>query len=212
MSGKTVVVFALLVVLLGTVTFTALAEISVGVKTGDWIEYKVSTTGTPPASHDISWARMDIVNVQGKKIDATFSTLFSDGTTLNETATLNLETGQLGDDFIIPANLNQGDSFFDKNIGNIAISGVEERTYAGVTRTVVSGATPQTVFYWDKSTGVLVEGRSTFTDFTLTTITDKTDLWSAQILGLEPVVFYALLIVVVAILVIIAILVLRRKK
>jgi hypothetical protein len=212
MNGKPVALFALLFVLLGTASCTALAEISVGVKTGDWIEYKVSTTGNPPAAHNILWARMEIVNVQGKQINAAFSTLFSDGTTLNETSTLNLETGQLGDEFIIPANLNQGDSFFDKNLGNITISGVEEKTYAGATRTVISGTTPQTVFYWDKSTGVLVEGKSTFADFTLTTITDKTDMWSAQILVLEPVVFYALLIVVVAILVIIAILVLRGKN
>ena len=31
-------------------------SVSVGVKVGDWIEYTVSTTGTPVAGHDLKYA------------------------------------------------------------------------------------------------------------------------------------------------------------
>lgn len=167
-------IIALLIVLIGT--GAVLAEILVGVKKGDWIEYQVTFTGTPPPDRDVTWGRMEIVDVQGKAIDLNITTEFSNGNLLHETITLNLETGQLGDDFIIPANLNSGDTFFDKNAGNIAISGVEERAYAGATRTVVYATTSETTHYWDKATGVLVEGTSQFPDYTMNTIVDKTNM------------------------------------
>jgi hypothetical protein len=198
---------------MGVVPATISAEISVGVKKGDWIEYQVAYTGTPPESHAITWARMEIVDVQGKSINLNITTKYSNGTRLNETLTLNLETGQLGDDFIIPANLNSGGTFFDRNVGNITISGVEERTIAGARRTVVYAATSQTMFYWDKPTGILVEANSSLTGYTMITKTDKTNMWQPQILGLDSTTFYSLVIIAVVILAaIIAFLVIRRKK
>jgi hypothetical protein len=137
----------------------------------------------------------------------------SNGTQEEMTTTFNLETGQLGDDFIIPANLNSGDMFFDKNAGNITISGVEERTYAGATRTVVHAATSETTYYWDQAKGVLVEGTSQFPEYTMNTIVDKTNLWQPQILGLDPTVFYGLMIgVAVLVVVVLAFLIVRRRK
>lgn len=211
MDRKLGLIIALFIVLIGA--GAVLAEISVGVKKGDWIEYQVTLTGTPPPDHDITWARMEIVNVKGKAIDLNITTQFSNGALLNETITLNLETGQLGDDFIIPANLNKGDAFLDKYQGSITISAVEERTYAGATRTVVSAATAQSRYYWDKATGVIVEGISEFPDYTIHSIVDKTNMWQPQIFGLEPTVFYALLILPVTVIVaVIAFFAVRRKK
>ncbi|MCW4043906.1 MAG: hypothetical protein NWE94_00110 [Candidatus Bathyarchaeota archaeon] len=189
------------------------AEISVGVKQGDWVEYDIVFSGTPDEGHDVTWARMEVVGVQGKSISLAIATRFSNGTVKDETITLNLETGQLGDDFIIPANLNSGDTFFDKWQGNITISAVEERTYSGATRTVVSAATAATTYYWDQATGMLVEGISTFADFTMHTTVSKTNLWQAQMFGLEPTVFYVLIIVfVVLIVAVLVFLFVRRKK
>jgi hypothetical protein len=196
--------------LLGTCAVSA--EISVGVKKGDWIEYLVTYSGTPAEGHDVTWARMEIVDVQGKSVNVKISAKYSNATQEEITVTLNLETGQLGDDFIIPANLNAGDTFFDKT-GNITISGVEEKAYAGVTRTVVNAATPQTTYYWDKATGILVEGTSIFNDYTMNTKVDKTNMWQPQILGLQPDIFYALLIVTaIVIAAAVTLVVLRRKK
>jgi hypothetical protein len=201
-----------LIVLIDIVPAAALADVSVGVKQGDWIEYQVAYTGTPPESHAISWARMEIVGVQGAVIDLNVTTRFSNGTLLNEAVTLNLEIGQLGDEFIIPANLNRGDTFFDEHFGNITISGVEQRTYVDATRFVVYASTPTTKFYWDRSTGVFVEASSSLDGYILNSKADKTDMWQPQILGLDPTVFYALLIVAaVAVLIVIVFFVARRK-
>jgi hypothetical protein len=213
MDRKLALTIALLIILVVSAPIVVSAEISVGVKAGDWIEYQVTCTGNPPEGHNVTWARMGIVNVQGRNISLAIAAKMFDGTWSNETVALNLETGQLGDNFIIPANLSNGDTFFDKLQGNITISGVEEKTCAGVTRTVVSGTTPQTTYYWDKATGVLVEGNSSYTNFTMYTKVDKTNMWQAQIFGLDPAVFYALVIgVAVIIVAAIAFFVIRRKK
>jgi hypothetical protein len=212
MNRKLASLFALLIVLIVIVPVAVSAEILVGVKQGDWIEYQVNVTGTPPPDHNIIWARMEITDVQGGDINLNITTRFSNGTLLNEAITLNLETGQLGDDFIIPANLTVGDTFYDKTEGNIMISGAEERTYAGATRTVVYANTSQTKFYWDKSTGILVEATSSYTEYTMHTTADKTNMWQAQIFGLDSTFFYALIIVAMAILAVIVFLVIRRKK
>jgi hypothetical protein len=211
MNRKVGLTTALLIVLLGV--GNVLAEISVGVKKGDRIEYQVAVTGSPPADHDVTWARTEVTNVKGKAINLNVTTEFKNGTLLYENVTLNLETGQLGDDFIIPANLNSGDVFFDKNVGNITISGVEKRTYAGATRTVVSAATSETTYYWDQATGILVEGNSKFPGFTITSIADKTNMWQPQLFGLDPTVFYGLVIGAAAFVVVVLVfLIVRRKK
>ena len=217
MDRKLVLASALLIVIMGIVPNMVLADISVGVKKGDWIEYQVTYTGTPPPRHDATWARMEIADVQGKIISLNMVTKFSNGTQIFETSALNLETGQLGDDFIIPANLVKGDTFYDKNLGNVTISGVEEISVAGATRTVVSATTYQTTFYWDQATGVTVEASSNFTNYnyTLASKADKTNMWQPQILGLNPTLFYALATMAAVILVVVALLaffVIRRKK
>jgi hypothetical protein len=213
MDGKLALMIAGLIVLTGIVPAAASADVSAGVKQGDWIEYQVAYTGAPPESHAIAWAKMEVVGVQGAVINLNVTTRFSNGTLLNETVTLNLETGQLGDEFIIPANLDSGDTFFDEHFGNITISGVEQRTCVGATRTVVHASTPTTMFYWDRSTGVFVEASSSLNGYTLNSKADKTNMWQPQIFGLDPTVFYALVTAAVAaILVVIAFFVMRRKR
>jgi hypothetical protein len=215
MNRKLVALIVSLFILIIIAPTAISAEISVGVKEGDWIEYQVNFTGNPPESHDVTWARMEIVSVQGPSINLNVTTEFSNKTILNEMVTLNLETGQLGDDFIILANLNSGNTFFDKRMGNITIDGVEEKTCAGATRTVVYASTAETTFYWDRATGILVAANSSFTNefnYTMNTKTDKTNMWQAQLFGLDPTVFYAIVIAAVAILIVIAFFVLRRKK
>jgi thiol:disulfide interchange protein len=189
------------------------AAVSVGVQKGNWIEYQVTLTGSPPADHEVTWARMEVTAVQGKTVSLNVTTQFANGTLLYESVTLNLETGQLGDDFIIPANLTTDDTFLDQYHGNITISGVEERTYASATRTVVYASTAQSIYYWDKATGILVEGTSTFEDYTIHSVVDETNMWQPQILGLEPIIVYALLITAAAAVIAVAVLfALRRRK
>lgn len=197
---------------------TALAEISVGVKQNDWAEYDVSSTGVPMADHDAEWARMEVDSVEGLRVNVTFFSLLSDGTTINATENLDFESGQLIDYFVIPAGLEKGDSFYSNMDGNVMIDEVETRTYAGAARTVISGTTvvagtnAETLWFWDQATGVLVEARSVYPEFTLDTVMDKTGLWEPQIFGVDPPVFYGLVIVAVVIIGVIAVFALRRKK
>lgn len=212
MNVKHELTAALLLVLLGAAQFTVSAQITVGVKRGDWVEYAVSFTGTPMSGHDATWARMEIKGVEGEKVNVTFTSLLSNGTEENVTENLDFGTGRLIDYFVIPAGLEKGDTFFDRNEGNVSISNVEVRTYAGASRTVVTGTTLYTLWYWDQATGVLVEARSEYPGYTLTTIANKTSLWAPQIFGLDQPVFFALVTVAVAVVVIIAVFVVLRKK
>ncbi len=170
-----VVPLIMLLVLVGLSLTTA--DLSVGVKSGDWIEYNVTYTGTPTQGHDVTWARMTILGVQGTNISVSIDSLFSNGSNETINSTLNLQTGHLIDDFIIPANLNEGDSFLDENIGNITISGVEQRTYAGAVRTVVTAAASNNTYVWDQATGVSVEGSSQQAGYTIHTIVSATNIW-----------------------------------
>lgn len=174
------------------------AEISVGVKEGDWIEYEVNFNGAVPEEHNVEWARFEVLVVNGKTIEVNIKSRFATGTQDTVTSTLNLETGQIGDAFIIPANLNSGDTFLEQYEGTLTISGVEEKIYAGMRRSVVYAITFHTKYYWDRSKGVLVEGISTYPDFTLTTKVKKTNMWQPEIFGLDPIVVIALIAFVIA--------------
>jgi hypothetical protein len=153
------------------------ADLSVGVKKGDWIEYSVNYTGSPSQGHGINWARMEITNVQSTIISVSINSRYPNGSTEIFNSTLNLQTGKLIDDFIIPANLNAGDTFLDQNLGNITISHVEEHVYAGATRTVLYASTNQSSYVWDQITGVSVEGASQQPDYSMHTVVLNTNLW-----------------------------------
>jgi len=189
------------------------ADVSVGVKQGDWIEYSVAFTGSPPVEHDVLWARMEVVNVTGRRVNALFISQLSNGSILNVVEDLDFEAGRLIDLFIIPSGLNVGDRFFDQVVGDVMIDAVEVRTYAGASRTVVSAAAVDTQWFWDKSTGVAVEARTSNSVYTLDTKVVSTGLWSPQILGMYPTILNTLLIIVAVGTVIVAVvLVFRRKR
>src|SRR4030066_1667780 len=166
MSKKTVLLIVSLNLL--TVIGSGSADVFVSVKKGDWIEYTVTYTGTPPEAHEVSWARMEVSGVQGTAISLIITTKAPNGTSHSENITLDLDEGVLGDDFVIPANLRDGDNFFDKSVGNITIGSVEARTYAGSNRVVVVGSKGQNGDCWDQSTGFLLEGISNYLEYTMT--------------------------------------------
>jgi len=176
-----------LMVLFGAIfSAFALADVSVNVKEGDLMEYQVTYGGAVPEEHDVNWAKIEVINVEDQKIDVTITSRYSDRKEKTVTATLNLETGQMGDCFIIPANLSDGDTFLEQTEGTITISDVEEKTYAGAKRNVVYAITSQTIFYWDQSTGFLVEATSSYPEFTLTTKAENTNMWQTQTFGIDP--------------------------
>ena len=193
----------------------ALGEVTVGVKEGDWIEYTVATTGLPEEGHDVVWARMEILDVQGKEIIVNVTTEAANRTVESDIMTMNPEEGQVGVWFIIPANLDVGDSFYDASMGNVTIEGLEQKTFAGATRTVTHASTPERIKYWDKATGVFIESIDILPNYTLNATADKTNMWSPQLLGIDPTIVYAASIgvaIVIVIAIATAAIMMRRQK
>ena len=213
MNRKLCLTLLTLLVLLSVLSAIVSAEISLGVKKGDWIEYNVSFTGDPPTEHDAVWARMEVESVEGKRVKASFTLQLSNGAIVDLVEDLDFESGRLMDLFIIPANLDVGDQFYDNLVGNVTIDRVEIRMYVSAARSVVHGVAVQTDWYWDKSTGVVVEARTSSSVYTLNTIAATTNLWSPQILGLDSFIFYSFVIAVLAVVVIgMVVLVFLRKR
>lgn len=183
-------------------------DVSVGVKEGDLIEYQVTYTGNVPEEHDVTWAKIEVTKVEDPQIELAVTSRYSDGTEETVTTTLNLFTGQIADCFIIPANLNLGDTFLEQVEGTITISGIEERTYANTKRTVVTASTTYTEFVWDRITGFLVEATSIYPDFILVTIAEKTNIWQTQTFGVD--LLYSIVLIAV-VLTLIMVIFLRRN-
>ncbi|MCW3999541.1 MAG: hypothetical protein NWE93_04830 [Candidatus Bathyarchaeota archaeon] len=190
MLGKFTLAAALLILLAGLAYFAS-ADFSVGVKSGDWIEYAVSSTGSPTQGHDVTWARMEVQEVSGGNISVSITSRFSDGSNETTNYTLNLATGHLIDDFIIPAGLQVGDSFPDENLGTVTITSAQTLSYAGAERSVLSASIGNNTYIWDQATGVSLEGTSATSEYTIHTIAQSTNMWSPakETLGLETIVW-----------------------
>jgi hypothetical protein len=212
MHSKRSFTLILLLVFLPSFLAVAFANLTVGVKQGDWVEYDVSFTGTPPVEHDVVWARMNITSVNGTMVDAVFVSRLENGSMLDVEENLDLDAGRLIDMFIIPAGLNVGDKFYDQIVGNITIDGVEVRSYAGASRTVVHADAVDTHWYWDQATGVTLEARTANAVYNLDTVAMATNLWAASFFGLDSTTLYISIIVVLVIIVAAVIIVFRRNR
>jgi hypothetical protein len=190
--------------------------ISVGVKVGDWIEYTVSTTGTPVVGHDLKYAKMEIVQVIDTQIWANVVAETPDGTWSSSIRTFDLAEGNVQAWVIIPANLNPGDSFYDAFLNStITIQGEKTMTVAGATRTITYLDTPERYKEWDKATGMFIVTKDYLSNYTVTASVTATNLWAPQILGIDQPIFYTLIaIFIVVIIAIAAVLAIRfgRKR
>jgi hypothetical protein len=205
MQAKLILTLIIAIVAVAGLSMPAFSQLQVGVKKGDWIEYNVTYTGAPSAGHDINWARMEILDVQSSNISAEITSRFSNGSTENLTSTLNLATGHMIDDFVIPANLKSGDTFLDENFGNMSITKVEKHEYVNATRTVLYASAGNNTYIWDQATGVSVEGNSIASDYTMHTLVSATNLWQPSI-GLDQTETFIELAIVLAVIVIVVIL------
>lgn len=201
----------LILILVFSLLFNVSADLSVGVKPGDWVAYDVNYTGSPTQGHDIVWARMEILSVSEHLIAVSMTSKFSDNTTDVSEATLNLDTGDLIDNFIIPANLTAGNSFLSKNLGNVTIGQNEQRSYAGATRSVCITSTSSSTYIWDQATGVSVEGLTQTEEYTIHSIISETNLWQPSSKGLNPESMFVLIGLVVIVIVILAAIIVHFK-
>jgi hypothetical protein len=157
------------------------AKTSVGVKEGDWIEYTVNTTGTPPREFAVTWAKMEILNVQDTTVRTNVTVKTLEGNLKNVIMTFNLEKGQVGAWFIIPAGLNTGDCFWDASLGrNVTVEGEEQLTFGGATRTITNATTPQRLKYWDKATGIFIQCIDVFDNYSINATAVRTNMWDTK--------------------------------
>jgi len=210
------VVLALLAVspLLGS-AFAQSSE--VGVKAGDWIRYKVAVTGSPISEYNITWASMNITAVNGEVITVNVLTQYGNGTLLAEPGiNLNVATGAIGDGFFVPIDLKPGDRYSTEYEGIINMTSVVHTEAGGAQRAVLVGVTGQSIYNWDKQTGIMVAATSNLPGCIMHTTTSSTNIWAPQILGLNQTLFYALALSIIGVVAILAglvfLLVLRKKK
>ena len=214
-NRKTIPLISLLIVGLYAVAITS-AAISVGVKSGDWVEYQVSSTGALDPAHSIAAAKMEVLSVQGAIIQVNIISTYSNGTQVSTRSELNLQTEELIDNFIIPAGLKTNDEFYDAQAkSNVTIAGVEQQTYAGAMRTVVRAMVNTTSNYntyiWDQATGISVEGISEGSGYTIHSIANATNIWQSQTAKSDlTLVYFA--VVIAAVVTVAIVLVARRRR
>ena len=171
-------------------------EPSVGVKEGDWIEYDVNITGNPPAVHrNVTWMRIDILQVQGTAFPVNLTVRYSNGTIDSSIWKFNFAEGNTEGWVIIPSGLGSGDTFFDnfsKTDKHITIQSQEQKTVLGATRTVTFANDTYRDKQWDKGTGVFIGSSEIFRNWSAYVTAVDTNMWSPQILGLNQTAFYAL--------------------
>ena len=202
--------FILLLVLFGICSQVFVsAQITLGVKEGDWIEYNLNYSGSVPSEYP-EWIKIDVLNVEGTNITAKLTLLRIDGTTQTVNGTYDLETGVL-DLLLIPANLESGDEFFHADFGKVLIDGIEEYTYCNANRLVNYATIEGIECHWDKITGILLQSEHSTGDFSQKMVADKTNMWEPQIFGLDSTIFSVLIVAIVVIIAIIVVLLLKRR-
>ncbi|MGA2524895.1 MAG: hypothetical protein ABSF65_12200 [Candidatus Bathyarchaeia archaeon] len=194
------------------------AQPSVGVKAGNWVEYSVKTTGAVPAAQDLTWAKIEIVDIEGEAFHANFTVKYVNGTLSTSLRFFNFSTGNVQAWIIIPANLSPGQTFYDSSINsNVPIQGQIQKTVAGAERTVTYTNSTlggvQRNKEWDKDTGFYIQSADNLGTYTVNAQAIATNIWSPQILGLNQNVFYLVVTVIVAVIaVIVALAVISRKN
>ena len=102
----------------------ATEKVLVGIKQGDWIEYDVTTEGSMEQGHDVTWARMEILRIVGYEIHVNVTTKAFNGSFSSDVEVLNPAESRVGFWYIVPAELNNGDIFFDASTNrNVTIEG-----------------------------------------------------------------------------------------
>ena len=143
---------------------------------------------------------MDILDVDNEFFIAKvrISTYYTNGTVNVANSLFNELRGSLGGDLIVQHNLNVGDQFYDQYVGNLTISGIGHMNFGGATRTVMFATMRNTSYTWDRATGVLVNATTFYSRSGLksmiTTQMTSTNIWQPDILGIQPTLFYEIVI------------------
>jgi len=154
--------------------------------------------------------------VQGADIQVNIVSTYANGTQVSTNSTLNLDTGQLIDNFIIPAGLTTGSEFSSTmgNMGRMMIGSSRQGSYCGATRTVVTATSGSNTYIWDQATGVSVEGTTTEPTYTMHSLATATNMWQTvtPATDMTLVIVIAVIVVIVIVAAVAVLVVSRRKK
>jgi hypothetical protein len=136
-------------------------EISIGVQSGDWVEYDFSYSHAPSDRKYPLSVRLEVLNVGTTKAAVCVTYTYNDGTSGIQAGSVDIASGnspvfvECPGAPIIPANLEVGSIVPSSGL---TIEGETTRTYSGITRRVVytTGVSPGNT-YWDKQTGLMLE-------------------------------------------------------
>jgi hypothetical protein len=225
-----------------------------GVSAGNYVKYgslSGSYNSTDPSKQtkpqsfkdfeNTAFLRVDILSVSGNNVTFKATESFNNGTadkvvTQVQDVNTGVRNSSLASSlFIIAGGLGANDKVCGGTASycsTLTINSTQTRTYSGASRDTNvwswSGSGQYGSFsysyYWDKTTGILVENSisstipsgssqqySTTQTFHFTAT--ETNIWSATILGLSPIVLYGIIGAIVAIVVIVAaVLVMRMRK
>ena len=173
----------------------AVSAPSVGVKKGDWVEYSVTITGPYSApSHNITWFRMEVLDVEDAAFQANITVRYVNGTFQSSVWDFNFTQGQVEGWVVIPANLKPGSAFFDvAKPGLVTIEGQEQRIVAGASRTVTYANDSLRNKQWDRATGVYTYSVEHPKNFTVISYVVATNMWLPQTFSLNSTLFYSLI-------------------
>jgi hypothetical protein len=178
---------AIIVLIMIAIT-PAAACLSLGVKTGDWVEYDFQGSVSPEYSLTVSF-----LNVTGTNLtmQMTQSPVTAVGPSLNYTENIDFSTNE---DFpvidfltarvcLIPNGSEVGDSvYLGKEFGNRTILSETTGSYAGADRIIAccnfTLQLNQYVFYWDKQTGVLVDATMSYGTVSYSLSVIDTNVWT----------------------------------
>jgi hypothetical protein len=216
------IMIAILLFAFSIASVSALASLTFGGKSGNWIEYELQdemqiASGQPSSE----WVRMQFLSVEGTNVTVNATLYTSSLTILSETKTIDLTSQNAQDDirmdpwfnarsYFIPAGLNVSDTvYLGQLFGIQTILGETTKSYAGADRTVIfTNFTWQGnnyVFYWDKQTGVLTEGLKYLGAVYTDVLVSGTNIWSA------PIVWWVLLWCIIALAIVLGVLSSRRS-
>jgi len=211
---KAKVLLFVLVVFCLAISNSAVAQYTVGVKSGNWIKYNVSSTYSGQTTQS-GWITITIQSVSGSIISGTIEGSVPGYSTTPQPFTVNIETGSttgsLPAFMFIPANLNTGS--IPPGVG-LPLQG--PTTKNGREALYISESLSGTSIYWDRATGVLLEFSVSYAGTTASIIVSDTNMWSGGLfgpgfLGLDWWI-WIVIIVVIFVVIVAAALMLRKKK
>lgn len=191
-------------------SLSVFAQVNVGLKQGDWVEYEITYTGTPPVYYPET-IRIEVLTIQGTSITLEIERNLINGTQHSRNETFDLEDGA-PDAVIIPANLGAGDKIYHKDLGNFTIEGVADYNFKDLVRELIYANIAQAEFKWDRETGVLVQAEQTTNTFTQKLLAVDTNILDPHTTNIDTTLLYAVTITAVAILAVVGLIILKRKK